>query len=114
MHRRSFLAAAASVPLVASSGRLWADEEICKTYASPAEAMKAPREQVAFVTATYAGTKTKKPDYLAVVDVDPASKNCGQVIARVEFPSVGDELHHFGWNACGSCHGTRASPSCTK
>ncbi len=23
-------------------------------------------------------------------------------------PNVGDELHHFGWNACGSCHGERA------
>ena len=20
-------------------------------------------------------------------------------------PHVGDELHHFGWNACSSCHG---------
>jgi methanethiol oxidase len=20
-------------------------------------------------------------------------------------PDVGDELHHFGWNACSSCHG---------
>ena len=20
-------------------------------------------------------------------------------------PNVGDELHHFGWNACSSCHG---------
>jgi 56kDa selenium binding protein (SBP56). len=23
-------------------------------------------------------------------------------------PNVGDELHHFGWNACASCHGKRA------
>ena len=23
-------------------------------------------------------------------------------------PNVGDELHHFGWNACASCHGERA------
>jgi methanethiol oxidase len=22
-------------------------------------------------------------------------------------PNVGDELHHFGWNACASCHGVR-------
>ena len=20
-------------------------------------------------------------------------------------PNVGDDLHHFGWNACSSCHG---------
>ena len=28
-----------------------------------------------------------------------------KVIARAPVPNVGDELHHFGWNACSSCHG---------
>jgi selenium-binding protein 1 len=27
------------------------------------------------------------------------------VIHRLEMPHPGDELHHFGWNACSSCHG---------
>jgi methanethiol oxidase len=26
------------------------------------------------------------------------------VIERTPMPNVGDELHHFGWNACSSCH----------
>lgn len=76
-----------------------------RTYASPAEAMKAPPEKVAYVPAIYAGTDIKKPDYLATVDVEPASKTYGTVISRLPMPNVGDELHHFGWNACSSCHG---------
>ena len=36
---------------------------------------------------------------LAVMDVDPGSSTCQQVVGRVEL-SVGDEVHHFGWNAC--------------
>jgi methanethiol oxidase len=42
------------------------------------------------------------------VDVDPESPNYSRVIHRVSMPKVGDELHHFGWNACSSCH---ADPS---
>lgn len=29
---------------------------------------------------------------------------CPQVIARTHTGSVGDELHHSGWNVCSSCH----------
>ena len=47
-------------------------------------------------------TRTK-PDALAVVDVEPASRNYGRIVGRVDMPNVGDELHHFGWNACSSC-----------
>src|SRR6266576_3095956 len=39
---------------------------------------------------------------LVVVDVDPTSRSYGRVVGRVEMPNVGDELHHFGWNACSS------------
>lgn len=46
----------------------------------------------------------KQPDYLAVVDVDPTSPTYCQVIHRTYMKYVGDELHHFGWNACSSCH----------
>jgi len=82
------------------------DESACgPTYASPAEAMRAPRETLAFLPAIYVGTKTDKPDYLAVVDVDPKSSTYSRVIERLPMPNVGDELHHFGWNACSSCHG---------
>src|SRR6266849_7220303 len=37
-----------------------------------------------------------------VVDVDPGSSSYSEVVGRVEMPNAGDELHHFGWNACSS------------
>jgi selenium-binding protein 1 len=45
------------------------------------------------------------PNYLATIDVDPDSANYQKVIHRLYTPNVNDELHHFGWNACSSCHG---------
>ena len=73
-------------------------------YASPAEAMKAPREKLLYTVALYVGTGVEKPDYLATVDVDPESPTYSSVVARTEMPQIGDELHHSGWNACSSCH----------
>ncbi len=74
-------------------------------YASPQQAMKAPREKYLFVACTYAHTGVNKPDYLAVIDCDPTSPRYSQVVHRLPMPHVGDELHHFGWNICSSCHG---------
>lgn len=74
-------------------------------YASPEEAMRAEPEKVLYTTALYVGTGVERPDYLATVDVDPASPTYSQVVHRAPMPNVGDELHHFGWNACSSCHG---------
>lgn len=73
-------------------------------YASPREAMQAEREKLLYVNALYTGTPVDAPDYLATVDVDPASPTYAQVIYRTPMPNTGDELHHFGWNACSSCH----------
>ncbi|CAA9564211.1 MAG: selenium binding protein [uncultured Thermomicrobiales bacterium] len=73
-------------------------------YASPQEAMRVDREKVLYTVALYEGTETRAPDYLATVDVDPQSPTYSQVIARTPMPNGGDELHHFGWNACSSCH----------
>src|SRR6516162_4182845 len=70
-------------------------------YPSPRMAMKAPPEKFAYVAA-FDPTR-KQPDSIAVVDVDPASKNYSRIVGNVEMPGVGDELHHFGWNACSSC-----------
>lgn len=78
-----------------------------RTFATPADARKAPAETLAYVVATYAGTDVRKPDYLATIDLDPSSRTYSQVIHRLKMPNVGDELHHFGWNACASCHGQR-------
>src|SRR5688572_29573207 len=117
MRRRDFLnvvAAAAGSGLLTNSGLLGHEKHAGhqadaqgRIYTSPAEAMKSPWEELAYVVATYAGTKVSKPDFLATVDLDPASKTFSQVVHRAAMPQVGDELHHFGWNACGSCHGER-------
>ena len=71
-------------------------------YPSPKMAMQAPAEKLAFV-AMLNPTHTGKPDALAVVDVDPNSSSYSRIVGQVEMPNVGDELHHFGWNACSSC-----------
>ena len=73
-------------------------------YASPSEAVKAPKEKLLYSIAIYTGTGIQKPDYLATIDVDPQSPNYSKVIHRLEMPGIGDELHHMGWNACSSCH----------
>jgi selenium-binding protein 1 len=70
-------------------------------YPSPRLAAEAPAETLAYV-ATINTDGSGRPDALAVVDVDPTSSNYGQVVGRLEMSSVGDELHHFGWNACSS------------
>ncbi len=64
-------------------------------------AMKAAPEKLAYVAAF--DPARKKPDAIAVVDVDPKSKTYSKIVGNVEMPNVGDELHHFGWNACSSC-----------
>jgi methanethiol oxidase len=70
-------------------------------YPSPRTAMKAPAEKLAYV-ASFDPTR-KVPDGISVVDVDPASASYSRLVGNVEMPNAGDELHHFGWNACSSC-----------
>ncbi|MBW4697924.1 MAG: selenium-binding family protein [Aphanocapsa lilacina HA4352-LM1] len=74
-------------------------------YASPEAAMRADSEKLLYTTALYVGSDVQAPDYLATVDVDPQSPAYSRVIHRLPMPYLGDELHHFGWNACSSCHG---------
>ena len=73
-------------------------------YRTPADAVAAPPERLAYVAA-YDPTGRAK-DALAVIDADPASSTSGQVVGWSELPTGGNELHHFGWNACSSalCH----------
>ncbi|WP_254524704.1 selenium-binding family protein [Natrinema caseinilyticum] len=75
-------------------------------YETPQAAIEeSTRETVAYVPALYVGTETDAPDMLTVVDVDPDSSTYCEIVDRVEMPTKGDELHHFGWNACSSsCH----------
>ena len=65
-------------------------------------AMQAPPEKVAFVAMLNAESNGR-PDALGVADVDPASSTYGRIVGRVDMPNSGDELHHFGWNACSAC-----------
>ncbi|WP_435360017.1 selenium-binding protein SBP56-related protein [Haloarchaeobius sp. DFWS5] len=75
-------------------------------YATPQAAIEESEpEELAYVMGIYTGTDVDAPDFLAVVDLDPDSDTYQQVVNRVEMPNKGDELHHFGWNACSSsCH----------
>lgn len=69
-------------------------------YASPRDAAAAPGERLAYVAAF--DRAAEKPDAIAVVDTDPASDTYGKVVGWTDLPHTGDELHHFGWNACSS------------
>jgi selenium-binding protein 1 len=71
-------------------------------YPSPKLASAAPPEKLAYVALlnpAFAG----RPDAIGVVDVDSSSSAYGKMVGHVEMPNAGDEVHHFGWNACSSC-----------
>ena len=74
-------------------------------YKTPQEAMRGPREKIMYTTMIYCGEEPNQPDRLATIDVDPSSPTYSQVIHTLKMKYPGDELHHFGWNACSSCHG---------
>ncbi|MDI2029622.1 selenium-binding protein SBP56-related protein [Saccharopolyspora sp. TS4A08] len=69
-------------------------------YRSPAEAIAAPPESLAYVV-TF-DRAAEQPDALAVIGTDPDADGYGQVVGWADLPTRGDELHHFGWNACSS------------
>src|SRR5215218_9502886 len=68
-------------------------------YPTARTAMDAPREQLGYV-AILNPNGSNRPDALGVLDLEPASATYGQLVGRLDLPNVGDELHHFGWNAC--------------
>jgi selenium-binding protein 1 len=72
-------------------------------YSSPSEAAAAPAETHAYVVTLNTGTNgDRAPDALTVIDLEAGSPTYGQLVGRLDMPGVGDELHHFGWNACSS------------
>ena len=71
-------------------------------YPSPKMAMQAPPENLAYV-AVINPKKNGRPDALGVVDVESTSSGYGHLVGQLDMPNPGDELHHFGWNACSSC-----------
>ncbi len=63
------------------------------------------REKTAYVMAPRVGMEQQGPGFVGIVDVDPQSETYSELVDVVEMPNEGDELHHFGWNACSSsCH----------
>ncbi|XP_065220851.1 methanethiol oxidase [Planococcus citri] len=76
-------------------------------FASPQDAIKfGEREKLLYtICICPEPSKNKRPDYFAVIDVDPQSPTYSQVIHRVHMPNIADELHHFGYNACSGCYG---------
>ena len=62
-------------------------------YASPADAIRAPREKILYTIAIYTGTGIQKPDYLCTIDADPDSPTYSEVIHRLEMPGIGDEFN---------------------
>ncbi len=70
-------------------------------YPSPRHAIEAPPEELAYVAML--NPKRDQPDAMGVVDLKPDTSSYGNLVGQVDMPSPGDELHHFGWNACSSC-----------
>ena len=73
-------------------------------YRSPAAAIDAPPERLAYVAAFDPAGEQR--DAMTVIDCDESSSSYGEVVGWTELPTGGNELHHFGWNACSSalCH----------
>jgi methanethiol oxidase len=72
-------------------------------YPTARDAAAAPPETLGYVaTIDVTANGDGRPDALGVLDLDPGSSTYGEIVGRVEMPNVGDELHHFGWNACSS------------
>ncbi len=69
-------------------------------YATPRDAIDAGREKLAYVALM--NPSKQRPDAIGVVDVDPSSPDYGRMVGVTDMPGPGDELHHFGWNACSS------------
>lgn len=77
-------------------------------YRTPGDAIAAAPEALAYVAAS--DPRGVARDAIAVLDCDPVSPVYGKVVGWADMPTGGNELHHFGWNACSSalCHGGHA------
>ncbi len=67
-------------------------------YPSAKQAAEAPPEELAYLAML--SPNMSRSDAIGVVDVKPGSKSYGRVVGQFDMPNTGDELHHFGWNAC--------------
>ena len=72
-------------------------------YPSPKMAAQAPPEELAYLALINPTPDDGRSDAIGVIDLDPSSGSYGTLVGQTEMPNAGDELHHFGWNACSSC-----------
>src|SRR5262245_44709418 len=70
-------------------------------YPTARMAIAAEPEKLAYVAML--NPDPSRSDALAVVELDASPRSYGKFINQGERPGAGDELHHFGWNACSSC-----------
>jgi selenium-binding protein 1 len=61
-------------------------------------ATRARKQERFLYVATIAQSATD-PDFVTVIGADPRRSDFGTIVNRVDMPSVGDELHHFGYSA---------------
>ena len=71
------------------------------TFYPPPTRRSGPPEKLPYVAALNP-PGSEHNDAMIVVDLDPASPTYCQEVGRCTLPNFGDELHHFGWNACSS------------
>ena len=69
-------------------------------YPSPRLAMEAPPEELAYVALLNPDASDGRPDAIGVLDLEDGSSTFGELVGKLDMPNAGDELHHFGWNAC--------------
>jgi selenium-binding protein 1 len=67
-------------------------------YPSAKQAVEAPAEELAYLAML--SPTGARPDAIGVVDLKPGSSSFGRLVGQFDMPNTGDELHHFGWNAC--------------
>ena len=70
-------------------------------YPSPRLAMEAPPEELAYVALLNPDASDGRPDAIGVLDLDRMLVDLRRARRRSSrCRTPGDELHHFGWNAC--------------
>ncbi|KAF5286285.1 hypothetical protein FQR65_LT12725 [Abscondita terminalis] len=79
-------------------------------YATPLDAMKnGPKEDLLYVAFNDPNPQGAKTDFLGTIDVNPNSSTYCKVIHKTYTGFPDDQLHHFGWNVCSSCHRKKSS-----
>ena len=70
-------------------------------YPSPTMATQSPPERLAYL-AMINPSGTGRADARRRRSSIP-TRTHGRLVGQTDMPPAGDELHHFGWNACSSC-----------